>query len=238
MVAVLLVSGALLQMGVAPGTAAAAGNTICAHGGNQVAEACFYGVLQYGDYTEFHNNNMYFTNADEQLGYHLNQTLWVYSGQPCNGWVEEGVTQGYHGAVQYEWYWAYATVAGTYQDFAAGITSPNGTNHSYQISYSGNNVTTAYRDGGFVGSMNLGPSSAGACQADAGLEVSRGELPVTHADTFDDYPLEWQDSGGAWHVGWSIADYWNDAPCGAGYSQPACFNGVFYGSNHWADNKP
>ncbi|MGH9122244.1 MAG: hypothetical protein ACRDYC_09930 [Acidimicrobiales bacterium] len=234
--------GASIVASAAP--ALAAGDPICVHGGNNVAEACFYDALQYGDFTGYRNANMYFLPGDGYLesdGDHLNQSIWSYSGQPCDAWVEEGVTQGYHGVTEYTWYWAYQTTGGFYDDFPAGLTSPDNSLHYYELAYVGGASGTEWavvRDEALVGTMDLGPTAGGACQGATGLEVSANIEPDVHADTFNANPLQWEDGGGNWYFGWNTSEYWNDFPCGAGYNPPSCFNGVFYGSNSWADNKP
>lgn len=226
--------GAAVAFSASP--AGAFGDPSCPHGANEASTACLHGVVQFGDYTEFHNNNMYFTNvASEQAGNHINHTLWTYSGSPCNEWIEEGVTQGYHGQVAYLWYWAYLN-SDSYDDFPAGYTTPNGTNHSYESLFNGNGVFIVYRDGSPIAFMNhLG---AGTCTAQAGLEVSSGQMSSTHSDTFSLDPLQWQDINSNWHVGWNTSQYWIDQPCGQGYSPPNCANGLFPNSNNWNDNKP
>lgn len=239
-VALLLSVGALVGINlISIQPSFAVGDSTCPHGANQESTACFYGVAQYGDFTEFHNNNMYFTNLSyEESGGHINQTLWAYSGAPCSSWQELGLTQGYHGQVAYLWYWAYYNyTSNTYQDFPLGYTSPNGTLHTYEILYDGNAQYTAYLDYGAVGT--IGGLGYGTCIASTGLEVSNGEMPVTHSDTFTMNPLQWEGTNGVWNFGWNAGQYWVDNPCGAGYSPPNCANGTFNGSNNqWNDNKP
>lgn len=182
---------------------------------------------------------MYFLNGYgylEAQGNHINQSIWAYSGSPCNAWIEEGLTQGYQGNIWYTWYWAYSNTSGYYQDFAAGTTTPNGTNHTYQLEFNGNGTYGAYRDSGLVGSV--GGLGAGTCTAQTGQEVSQGMLPYVHSDTFNMNPLQWQSMSGTWNYGWNTSQYWIDNPCGGGYSPPNCQNGTFYGASEWADNKP
>jgi hypothetical protein len=201
-------------------------------------------VLQYGSYVEFHNNNMILNGTLESQGEHVNQSIWAYSGAPCDKWVEEGVTQGFHGQTAYLWYYAYNNTHGSlagYHDFAAGYTVPDGTNHAYLLQFqSDNNTYSVFRDGVTI-AANITGLGSGTCISAAGLEISNdGVHPLSNyeADTFDLVPLEWQDSNYATHVGWNTSSYWNDAPCGQGYTVPNCMNGVFYSSSHWADNKP
>ncbi len=186
---------------------------------------------------------MYFTDLSyEEAGGHINQTLWSYSDSPCSYWQELGLTQGYHGQVAYLWYWAYDTPGGGYSDFPVGYTTADSSLHSYEILYDGSGTYTAYLDFGSVGT--IGGLGAGACIAQTGLEVSNGEMPVTHSDTFDMNPLQWENTSGRWNFGWSQSDYWIDNPCGQqGYSSPNCANGTFCNngvcsSNQWLNNKP
>jgi hypothetical protein len=217
---------------------AAIGDPNCPHGLNPESSACFYGVAQEGDYTEWHNNNMYYTNGNYGSGGHINETIWAYSGSPCTAWVETGLTHGFHGSSAYEWYWAYSNTGGFYQDFPAGNTSPDGTNHAYELLYVGNGTYNVYRDFGSVGSV--GGMGQGTCIALTGGEVRSGDMTVTHSDGFDNNPLQWESFGNnAWNYNWNTSQYWIDNPCGQqGYSSPNCFNGLFYSPSHYANSKP
>ena len=233
-IGLLAVTGGLLLPTVT--AFASAGDPACPHGGNATASACFYGTAQFGSYAEFHSNNLLVNSALEQQGYHLNQSVWSYSGSPCSAWIETGVTQGYHGEVAYTWYWAFNDVNNNYADFKAGYTSPNGINHSYRLVYNGGSQYLAKRDGTQIGAVpGLG---AGSCISQAGFEASGGVgLNYYHADTFDLNPLLWQDTAYNYHTRWNTNQYWNDFPCGQ-YGSGFCFNGVFYSSSRWSDNKP
>ncbi len=219
-------------------TAVWAGNLTCPHGANYGSIACFYDAVQYGDYTEFHNNTMTMNSTYEAAGYHINQSLWAFSGGGCTTyWVEAGITQGYHGQIVYTWYHARNSSAG-YADYKSATTSPDGSNHSYELDYIGNASYNVYRDGQVLnGVSGLG---FGTCIAAAGLEESKNVTPNGgyRADTTDPTPLRWTDTSGFIHYGWNINEWYIDYPCGQGQNPPNCFNGLYYGSNHWSDNKP
>lgn len=248
LVAVLVVAGTGLAMSrawaaVPPPTATAtrsvlwAGNLTCPHGGNYGAIACFYDATQYNDYTEFHSNTMTMNSTYEAQGYHINQSIWAYSGSPCNYWVETGVTQGYHTQIVYTWYHARSSSFG-YADYKSATTSPNGSNHSYELNYIGNASYNILRDGQILnGVSGLG---YGTCMAAAGLEESKNVTPNSgyRADTTDPTPLRWTDTVGGIHYGWNVNEWYIDYPCGQGQNPPNCFNGVYVNSNHWSDNKP
>jgi len=77
--------------------------------------------------------------------------------------------------------------------------------------------------------------------SEVGTEVSKDssyDLSNFFAGTTDTTNLYWIDSSGAYHSGWP-AHAWYDRPCGlSGYTNPTCFNSVWYSANHYASNKP
>jgi hypothetical protein len=225
---------------ISPSAASAAiGNPTCPHGANLTSSACYYGNVMNGIFTEFRNYALTFTNqAYERAGGHINETIWGYSDAPCSYWQETGLTQGYHGNVVYEWYWAYDTPGGGYDDFPAGAANADNSLHSYEILYDGGGNYTAYRDFGVVG--NVGGLGAGMCIGQTGIEVSNGDIPYTQSGNFEDNPLQWENTSGSWFYGWSTSDYWIDDPCGSqGYTSPNCLNGTFYNNNNqYYNNKP
>lgn len=181
------------------------------------------GTTQYGTYGEWHNNNMTMDHTLELSGNHINHTVWAASGSPCGLWVEGGVTQGYHGIIAYLWYFAYNNSNG-YADYIDAYTSPDGTNHSYYMQYSGAGAYKIYRDG--VNKAYVANLGGGTCEGDVGLENTLVAGTTTHSDTFDMTPMKYQDTGYGWHTGWAGTSSYIDS----GY------NGIWYGSSHWADN--
>lgn len=221
--------------------AAAVGTPTCPHGGNTISVACFYGYVQYGDFTWFRNNTMAFTNPQlETVGQgHINQSIWAYSGSPCDAWIEMGLTQGFTNHYEYGYYAGFKNTFGYFHAQYLYTAPLNGTLHSYQLSYDTVGTTTysAFLDGQQVFTINnLG---YGTCTAEAGLEVSGGMLATAHTSTFTLTPLEWQDTNGVWHVGWNTSQEWVTKPCYLqGYAPPNCMNGLYYRSDFWADNAP
>jgi hypothetical protein len=220
---------------IAPTVANAEGDANCPHGANFVSSACYYGVAHNGAYTEFHNNYLSIDSTLIAQGYHINQTIWTYSGSPCSHWVEEGITKGYHGANVYAWYFAKNNSAG-YQDWQSNTTTADGSNHSYQLVEAGSNSYSVYRDGSL---LLTAAGMSGSCVSQAGLEITNAgfQLTYTTADTFNSTPLWARSLSGYWTVGWPGGHAWTDWPCGI-YSVPNCMNGTYYGTNQWSDNKP
>jgi hypothetical protein len=232
------------------------GDVNCPHesagGGNFSSTVCLYGVVQFGDYTQFHNNTMYFIGSfglslEVNYGWHINHTLWAYSGAPCGEWMEIGDTQGSGpggGAYEpgYYYYWASYTYASGYSGHIIGASDNSGNNHSYQLTYQGNGTYAGYLDGGYIGSA--GGLGGGTCIGQAGEELSGSDyfgnyLAYQHSDSFQNYPLEWQDTSRNWHVGWNISQHWQDHPCNIyGYSPPNCLDLSFPNNNQLTTDKP
>lgn len=219
----------------AASSAMAGGYANCPHGANYTSSACLDGVVQRSDSVQFHNNTMRANSGALAAGYHVNETIWAYSGSPCGYWVEEGLTLGYHGITTPTWYYAKNNSSG-YADYQSNATSFNGTNHTYTLTNVTGQSYNIYRDGNLIaGFGNLG---SGTCIGQTGLEISKGSaypLSDFSTDTFDETPLTWTDTSNAGHTGWNTSQYWIDNPCG---SAPNCLNGVFYSSSHFANNKP
>ena len=222
-------------------SASAAGNATCPHGANTTSSACIFGSPQAGDYAEFHNNNMTVTSAYEAAGYHVNHSLWSYSGPACNAspayWVEEGITQGYHGQIAYLWYYAASTSSG-YSDFPAGYTTPDGTNHTYLLHQASPGHYSVWRDSTNI--ANFTGLGTNICMGQTGLEISSGysTLNQFHSDQFDITNLQWQSLDNVWHpTGWPTSMFWVDYPCSA-YPAHYCTNQNYRSTTHWTDSKP
>ncbi len=253
-VCLLIVLGPAFSVLLAPAAeATGVGNSNCPHGGNFGSSACYYGVTQYGTYTQFHNNTMYFVGSYgaylESIGYHINNSLWAYSGSPCDEWIEVGDVQGLDGTAGYFYYWTYSNANHQPIAISAGSSSNNGTNHPYELLYMGSATYSAWIDyGDGRGLVKVGTASGlgyGTCISQSGLELSgndsNDQLVYEHSDTFYHDPLQWEGTNGVWHSGWSLSDSWIDHPCGQGYSTPDCLNGSFTppsNPNDWGDNKP
>jgi hypothetical protein len=225
----------------------AVGDSSCPHGANYTSSACFYGVVMDAIAVQWHRNSITLPLADQQAGGHINHSIWFYMGSPCNDFVETGLTRGYVNADStsgYQWYTGWAVPADLiFEAYPDGTTTASGTNDVYAAAWNGGSSYSVIRD--LSARLTVtGLPSGGSCIAQSGLEVQKapGSNPTLymadgHADTFDATPLQYH-HGGVWISGWDTTEYWQDRPCGAGYSSPTCLNGVFYGSNHWADNKP
>jgi hypothetical protein len=128
--------------------------------------------------------------------------------------METGLTQGFHGHVAYEWYYARDSVYG-YADYESLQTSPDGTNHSYEVDNGGGGVYYAYRDGSLLlGASGLGTS--GICIAQVGSELTSVPNGNYYSATFDQTPLLWRDTSWVLHTGWNTSESWIDYPCGQG----------------------
>lgn len=99
-------------------------------------------------------------------GYHVNHTLWDYSGVPCNSWVEIGLTYGCHGSTGYHYYEAIKRYgSGAYADYEISSTSNDGSTHSYLVYYYSSSPIewVAYLDG-----YQRGVFTSGSDQGDLG----------------------------------------------------------------------
>jgi len=78
------------------------------------------------------------------------------------------------------------------------------------------------------------------------LHRSIGAGVVERRDTSVKPPREriryWKDWFENWVNGWWVppdhVSQWIDQPCGAGFSPPNCFNGVYAAVDNWGANKP
>jgi hypothetical protein len=257
--AVVLIVASIVGVGIASATPAAAiGNANCLHesagGGNFGAVACFYGVVQNADYTEFTNSTMYFLNDFgygvilELAGWHINHTLWAYSGSPCTSWVEIGDSQGSGIASPptpepgYYYYLSTDSPTYGYSGIIIGSSDNSGSNHSYELVNGQNSYYAGFLDGTYVG--YAGGLGYGTCYAQAGEELSGNDysygnaLSIQYSASFLNYPLDWLDTSNSWHLGWNTSQYWYDHPCGVGFVSPNCLNLSFIASYELATSKP
>jgi hypothetical protein len=223
-------SGSLINAGVA----GAGGDPTCPHGGELVSLACFYGVLQYGDYSSWNNLSENMSSGDIANGHHITNTLWSYSGSPCTSWMEIGYTHGYHGNAGYFYYGAVQPTNNFYYDFSIGPANPNGSHHTYEVLY----TPTSWQMllDGSTKEYSYGELGAGACKGATGLETSVIDSSTSTGGSFAHTPLKWQDSGGSWHLNWNTSQYWVDQPCGVGGRTTLCLNGAFPNANEWDTN--
>lgn len=183
------------------------------------------GVVQYGDFTEWHNNRMTLYTRSTPND-HILHKLAAYSNAPCTSFVEIGLVRNYRN--QYGWFYGVLNKAtGQAQDVLFKTTTPNGSTHSYEILYAGNRAYGLYLDFSHVASYST--LGYGTCRASAGLEFYYNSLTHSHSDTFTLTPLQWESTNLVWHYDWTTSMYWHDVPC--------CTNGTYYGANWWADNK-
>ncbi|HEY3843143.1 MAG TPA: hypothetical protein VGL48_07810 [Acidimicrobiales bacterium] len=173
-------------------------------------------------------NNMYLTpgSASASSPFFFNSENWIGNG---NGWVETGIVNGWNFAYN-EGAYAYFEFDATTSGHESGwwyydYTTPDGTNHTTQISRSPSaNVWYVYFDGNLVaGSQNVGfwtgqPIVGGECYCN-----TTGE----YADTFSQTVYDVNSSNGQIEV-------W---PGAAGYLIHAGMNGGDYGT-YWVWNAP
>jgi len=81
--------------------------------------ACFYGATRLSTYAEWHDNTMTASATWVPNGGHVSQSLFTYSGSPCNNWVEVGLTQGFNGSNIYTWPAAFTVAGAVRADHAA-----------------------------------------------------------------------------------------------------------------------
>lgn len=246
---------ALLLGGQRPDPAAASplsapwgGDLNCVHGGNWLSTACFHDAVQSAVHAEWHNNGLFVNNAlitDPNIQAHENVTIVSWSNSPCVAWVEQGLTEGFHGQIFYGWYWAWDTdgTIYSYRDFQSAGAINDGSNHTYDLKYLGPGVGGGryqwLRDGGQVDVQD--GFGFGTCTSSVGLEVSRTSTPPNgdyRADTFDIQPLTWTDMSGIPHTGWNMNEWYIDYPCDGTNVPPNCLNGIYYSPSYWATNKP
>ncbi len=142
------------------------------------------------------------TNLEYQ-GWHINHTLWAYSGA-CpqdNTWIEIGDTQGggpgNDYAPGYYYYWAYTTNwPYNYSGFIIGPSDNSGNNHAYELLYVGSATYQAWYTNSsnqFVEAAQVGGMGYGTCTGQAGEELSgqdgNDNLYLQHSDDFVNYPF-------------------------------------------------
>ena len=238
--------GAAVALGTSALPAAAA--STCGHGGNASATACTVGTGSSfkGAFGQWHDNNMYLSNAEYAQGAHINNEFWFYTNSSRTQWVEFGLRNGPDyspgcspncAGVAYRQFWAEFDSSGNEHFHTVNNLLPDGNNHAYEVLYHGgtSNQWDLYLDFNYVSTSKYQTTAAGV-QQQAGLEVGASVDPNAHADTFDNY-LQTYD-GTTWQS-WPAQDSWIDYPCGtpgnpAGY----CLNGVGYHTYEWSDNKP
>ena len=227
------------------GSAEAGGDPQCPHGANYASTACFIGGFIEA-YTGWTNQPITMSNADLTAGRHANETLWAYGGfgtatQCTSQWAEIGFTRGYYGQTGHYFYVARVDNGGNYADFNLG-TADTTSYHTYRIRSRGG-ATTVYLDGVEQFSSNTVNTADRICIAQSGVELSSGSnFTTTYIPTFYSTPLYWKDWFETWMNGWWISpdhvSQWIDQPCGAGFSSPNCFNGVYAAVDNWGANKP
>lgn len=235
----LLLSVALAILGFARTSGVAfANDSNCPHGNSSYYSAvCFYGSVQYDDYTYFNNNYLWESSSEVSGGYKLNNSIWAYSGSPCTDYAAEGLTYGYSGSAWYGVFAQYYDPTDGLNSDWFGSASQDGSSHSYELNYAGSNKYQIKYDGTTKWTTGAGMGS-GTCTAEAGVvdtNTSHGPNGNYSAGTFDDYPLSWFDSSWGFHGQWGTGSWWIDYPCG---TTPYCFNAAQYSSTHWAANKP
>jgi len=240
-----LLFGAVFMAPSASATGPGIGDATCPHGTNFTASACFYGQTNTGGFTKFANGSLTEATSQANLGAHINQTIWDYSGNCFTdpAWIEMGLTRGFHGlGAVYGVYSAYVTVSGTYMDHFNKYMAADNSVHQYLLIYIGSGAWETLLDGDYLYyASNLGD---GGCILQTGQEVSNdgagaGHLSLYHSDSFTQSPLNWRDVGGVWRANWNTSQFWVDVPCGTqGNVQPYCSNYQFAGAGSFSNSKP
>jgi hypothetical protein len=251
--AVVLLTAAALLCGIptegyaARQHAIGTGDPNCPHGGNYVSTACFYGITQVQSYAEWTNVNMTASAQWVSNGGHINHTIWAYSGDSCNDWVEEGVTLGFKGSNILTYYYAYDTLTSGGLVIVQSNPASFGEHQWYRLDwvgdYGGSQSYDIYRQGLKLNSIPIGGLGFGSCISAVGLEIQKDPIfpqppgIESSSDTFDATPLTWKDSGGTWHTGYVNTMYWIDYPCDG--TNLHCLNGVYEQGNSawWKSNK-
>lgn len=194
-----------------------------------------------GNYAQWHNNNTIITSAAASAGHHVNQEMWVYTKQNESMWVEVGLRNGIYAenpcnCQAYSVFWAEFDNTGAEHRHYIANTSPNGTNHSYQVSHvcDGCAQWAVYYDGNLKGTSTYQLSGTSYDQQ-IGQE-NTSITPATHSDDFDMY-AQYQSVDHVWHY-WPRQYNVIDRPCGT-YATYYCQNGTTYGTSYrWVNNKP
>ncbi len=195
-----------------------------------------------GVYISQHNNNMNPGGSSAAAPYHITSETWFTLGNgpdsSTNDYIETGLLDGYEfwsdgschcGA--YAMFWADTRGdTGTQWQHTIANVSPDGTNHSYQISRGPSpNTWYIFVDGNRVGTSTALRSWIGY-RMDVGGELYNPSTsqPGSFADTFDIYRQIINASGA--HVNWP-RESWTSITPG--------MNGTDYGQiNNWYWNKP
>lgn len=211
----------------------------CPHGGNPNSTGCYTTSGLEGAEGQWHNNNLYMSSADYSQGYHINDEMWLYTNSNLSQWVETGLRNGYDPTdpcqcTAYEAFWADFNNQGYEFRHTILNTTPNGTNHVYEVLNQGGGSThwNVYYDYNLVGTSTNQISSQ-AYVHQSGIEVGGPVDPSDHADTFNNYL---QVYNGGWK-NWSSEGTWIDYPCGAN-PQGYCLNGSSSILSEWSANKP
>jgi hypothetical protein len=221
--------------------------------GNQItgfSVGCYGGVVQYGVYATNYMNSL---SGNNPYGVTLTQGIIAWGGSPCSSrYAAVGVGDGYPNI---SWsgnrpffFWAeyIPGVGNTVQP--SGYVTLTGQYLANEIEYQGNGNWTATHfygpDNRWVTLQTITKQGFGACLTGVGAMVfPQGGIPPgpnsffspMRSSTYDFTNIYTQDTGWAWHLGAFGNGQWVWPPCYAGSAHP-CFNGVFYGSAHWANN--
>ncbi len=209
-----------------------------------VSVGCIYGTLdQFAVFATWNNNTMTVDAAQANLGKSVRHLLSLDSGSPCALFLEVGVAAGGEsqnsGNLGYHYYYAWNRTDTGFGSFWAQNTTMLGQTNEYEISYAGpdqfgTGFYIAFRGGTQVastGSLGYG----GGCVGRTGLESDMAPSGTYHTDTFGAINLAWEDRSQFRHEGW-LGQGNVDYPC-TSFPNPDCFNGLYYGSNHWSSNK-
>ncbi len=196
---------------------------------------------------QWHNNNMYLSSSDfHNLG-HLSDEMWFNTAFDNSTWVETGLNNALYEAapkpdpcncIAYQQFWA-DNAAGVFYYHFLDNTSPNGSNHVYEIlNRSGTNYFDVYLDYSLVGT-STNQTIATSADIQTGLELDQGTADETldtssHADNFDNY-IQYRSGGSLHDAGFN--SFIIDQGCNP-HPQGYCMNGKSYGSGEYSDSKP
>lgn len=213
------------------------GDPTCAQGPGSmpwlISAACKPYNPHNGLVSTFNSANIYLHPYLANGGYVAKHAVWTSSGNPCGqSWVEQGLAYGGDGGAGYYWYTAWKDKFGAYHSSVNAYETPNNATHRYQIAYFSNGSYNLSRDGGFAG--GIPDQGFGSCVSNVGLLANMSLSGDWITGTFNATSTYWLDTNGSPHSDFGYAS-WIDNPCG---SAPTCYNGVYYGIDWWASNKP
>lgn len=231
------------------------GNPDCPHGNNYGSVACLLYLQPNSAFITETNFNRYTMTMPAYLVAeqdHILQGLWTYSGSPCESFVESAYVYGFDLHNYYEFavarYHRYPPPGEPpFQSYFDANTSNDGGRTQFQHEYLGGSTWQLWRDGSLRAQFgNTGGSlGAGACIAEAGLEVSKRPgftgIESTYVAYTANHDVFWYDNNRQFRGGWAdgrTEQKYQAYPCYVGQVPPNCLNGQWNSVSQWSANKP